>query len=146
MRKLFLLFLFLLSVGYVHAQSRTVTGTITDQTGESLPGVNVVVKGTTIGTITDLDGKFTISIPSDAEVLQFSYVGMKPQEAAIGNKTTFSVELEEETFGIEEVIAVGYGIQRRSEITGAISSVKGVQLAKMPVGDVGKSLTGIAVI
>ena len=77
MRKLFLMFLFLLSVSFIHAQSsqtRIVTGTISDQNGVPIPGVNVIVSGTTIGTITDLDGKFSINIPDDAENLQFSFV------------------------------------------------------------------------
>ncbi len=145
MRKLFLLFLYLLSVSFIHAQSsRTITGTVQDDTGEPLPGVTVVVTGTTLGAVTGLNGEFSITVPNEAETLQFSFVGMKPQEIAIGNQTIIDVTLEAELFGIEEVVAVGYGIQRRSEITGSISSVKGVQLAKMPVGDVGKSLTGMA--
>ncbi len=147
MVKFKLLLFFLLSVSMIYAQSsqsRTITGTVLDDTGEPLPGVTVVVTGTTLGAITGLNGEFTITVPGDAESLQFSFIGMKPQEVAIGNKTAMNVEMEAELFGIEEVVAVGYGIQRRSEITGSISSVKGVQLAKMPVGDVGKSLTGMA--
>lgn len=105
-------------------QQKSVTGKVTDSTGGSLPGVSVVVKGTTTGTITDFDGNYSLAnVPGNA-ILQFSFVGMKSQEIAVGGKTSINVSLADETIGIEEVVAVGYGVQKKSVVTGAISSVK----------------------
>lgn len=110
-------------------QQNTVTGKVVDSTGSSLPGVSVVIKGTTNGTITDTDGNFKIqSVPSNA-TLQFSFVGMKTQEVVVGNKTSIDVKLVDETIGLEEVVAVGYGVQKKSNITGSISSVKTEDIA-----------------
>lgn len=105
-------------------QQKNITGKVTDSSGASLPGVSVVIKGTTTGTITDVNGGYSLSnVPANA-TLQFSFVGMKTQEIVVGGKTTVSVTLEEETVGIEEVVAIGYGTQRRSLVTNAISTVK----------------------
>ncbi len=100
-------------------KERPVSGIVNDNTGEPLPGVTVLVKGTTIGQITDSDGKFSLEVPGDDAVLVFSFVGMKTQEIPVSGKTTFKVVMEEETIGIEEVVAVGYGVQRKTDLTGA---------------------------
>ncbi len=105
-------------------QQKSVTGKVTDSTGGPLPGVSVVVKGTTTGTITDFDGNYSLANVSGNAILQFSFVGMRSQEIAVGGKTTINVSLADETIGIEEVVAVGYGVQKKSVVTGAISSVK----------------------
>lgn len=105
-------------------QQKSVKGKVTDTAGGSLPGVSVVVKGTTNGTITDFDGNYSISnIPENA-ILQFSFVGMKAMEVAVGGKTTLNVSLAEEAIGLDEVIAVGYGTQKKADLTGAIEVVK----------------------
>ncbi|MCA1761268.1 MAG: carboxypeptidase-like regulatory domain-containing protein, partial [Bacteroidales bacterium] len=98
-------------------QQRTVTGVVTDQSGQPLPGVTVVVTGTTQGTVTNSDGNFSLTIPDGAETLQFSFVGMRTQEVPIDGRTTFTVVMEEETIGIEEVVAIGYGTMKKSHIT-----------------------------
>lgn len=105
-------------------QQKTVSGKVTDSTGAGLPGVTVVVKGTTTGVITDNNGKYSLSGISENAVLQFSFVGLKGQEINVGNKTTIDVVLEEETVGIEEVVAIGYGTQKKRDIIGSIASVK----------------------
>jgi len=110
--------------------AKKVTGKITDPSGISLPGVSVVVKGTTNGTITDGNGNYSISNVPENATLQFSFVGMKQQDIPVGSKTTINVEMIEESIGIEEVIAVGYGVQKKKLITGATSSVKGEDLQK----------------
>jgi iron complex outermembrane receptor protein len=107
----------------VAQQEKQITGTVTDEQGVPLPGVNVVVKGTTVGTITDLDGNFKLTVPDDAEAVVISFVGMRTQEVAIGDRTEFTIVLETETIGIEEVVAIGYGTQRKADITGAVGSV-----------------------
>lgn len=108
----------------------SVSGKVTDSTGLPLPGVSIVIKGSTNGTITDFDGKYTMPNISDDVVLVFSFVGMKTQEIHVEGKTTIDVILREESIGIEEVIAVGYGTVKKSDITGSISSLKGNEMMK----------------
>ncbi len=115
-----------LSVVGNHAtqQTKTISGMVTDDNGEFLPGVAVFVKGTTAGTITDMNGKYTLTnVPGDA-VLVFSFVGMKTQEIAVNGKTTIDAKLSAELIGIEEVVAVGYGTQKKENLTGAVSQIK----------------------
>ncbi len=134
---------FLVFIGTaVWAQQRTISGTVTEQNGKPLPGVTVLVKGTTIGTVTDTNGNFSFSIPADAETLQFSFVGMRTQEVSVGGKTTFTVVLEEETIGLDEVVAVGYGTRRVGEVTGSVSSVESTELADMTVAQSSELLKG----
>jgi hypothetical protein len=121
---------------------RKISGKVTDSSGGSLPGVSVVVKGTTSGLITDTDGNFTISnIPENA-ILQFSFVGMKTQEVATNNKTSINVILAEDAIGIEEVIAIGYGVQKKSNLTSSISKITNQALASRPVSNVGEAMAG----
>ena len=125
-------------------QQKTVTGIVTDQNGVTLPGVSIIVKGTTTGTVSDADGKFTLVVPANAQMLAFSFVGMKTQEVSLSGRTTFTVVMEEETVGIEEVVAVGYGMQKKSDITGSVSSVKGEELTQLPMQRVDQALQGRA--
>lgn len=104
-------------------QQKSVTGRVTDSSGSTLPGVSVVVKGTTNGTITDMDGNFKLSSVPENAVLQFSFVGMKTQEIATAGKTSINIAMKEESIGIEEVVAVGYGTQKKVNLTGAVASV-----------------------
>ena len=104
-------------------QLKSVSGKVTDNTGGGLPGVTVIVKGTTIGVITDMEGKYTLNnIPANA-ILQFSFVGMKSQEVLVENKSSINVTLADETIGIEEVVAIGYGTQKKSDLTGSVDRV-----------------------
>ncbi|MBL7968496.1 MAG: TonB-dependent receptor [Prolixibacteraceae bacterium] len=112
------------AVSFVEAQQKGISGTVKDKNGDPVPGVSVVVKGTTIGTITDNDGVFRLSIPEDAKTLSFSFVGMISQEVAIGGRTAFDVVMQDETVGVEEVVVVGYGTQKKVNLTGAVSAVK----------------------
>lgn len=123
-------------------QQRSVAGKVTDARNQPLPGVTVIVKGTTRGTVTDADGSFSFVIPNDAEVLQFSFVGMKPQEVSIDGRTTILVVMEEESIGIEEVIAVGYGTMKKSDITGSVSSVPMELIKNQPVRSLEDMLQG----
>jgi len=112
-------------------QTTKITGKVTDGSGSSLPGVSVVVKGTTNGTITDINGAYVIAnVPVNA-TLQFSFVGMKTQDVPVGGKTTINVVLDEEAVGIEEVIAIGYGVQKKKLNTGSTIQVTGENLQKM---------------
>jgi len=125
-------------------QQKSVSGKVTDLSGNSLPGVSVVVKGTTTGVITDMDGKYTLPRVTENTTLQFSFVGMKMQEVAVGNKSTINVVLEEETIGIEEVVAVGYGTVKKSDLTGSVTSVKSDEIKAFATSNVMQSLSGRA--
>ena len=104
-------------------QQKTISGKVIDDTGVTLPGVTVIVKGSTQGTVTNENGEYSLtSVPQDATLL-FSFVGMKSQEIPVGNQTNINVTLERETIGLEEVVAVGYGVQKKVNLTGAVSSI-----------------------
>ena len=122
-------------------QDRKITGTVNDQQGISVPGAAVQVKGTTIGTVTDIDGKFELEVPSGA-VLVVSYIGMQPQEITVGNKTVFNVVLSESNIGLDEVVVVGYGTQKKATLTGSISSVGGEELKKVAAVNLSNTLAG----
>lgn len=119
-----------------------VTGKITDSSRSPLPGVSIVVKGTTNGTITDSNGNYSLSnIPANA-ILQFSFVGMKTQEVVVGNNPTINVTLVEETIGIEEVVAIGYGTQKKADVTSSVATVKSSEFLKGNVKDAGQLIQG----
>ena len=119
---------------------KKITGKVTDATGAPLPGVSIVAKGTTIGVISDTDGKYTLSVPADAKTLVFSFVGMKPEERAIDSKAVYNVVLTEETTSIGEVVAIGYGTMKKTDITGSVASVTPEKLVNRPVLNVGQAL------
>jgi TonB-dependent starch-binding outer membrane protein SusC len=132
-----------LFAGQVHAQSVTISGLVKDEkTGESLPGVNVLVKGTSKGTITDADGAYTIADVSDSDILVFSFVGYTISEVAVSGKTQINVSLSMDEKLLTEVVVVGYGVQKKSVVTGAISQVKGSDLETMPITRVEQALQG----
>ena len=107
----------------IEQSTKKITGKVTDTSGNPLPGVSVVVKGTTNGSITDSNGLYSLSnIPENA-VLQFSFVGMKRQEVKVGSESTINVQLSEETIGVDEVVVIGYGTQKKSDITGTVASL-----------------------
>ncbi len=125
-------------------QSIVIKGKITDSNGLSLPGVNVLEKGTSNGTVTNLDGEYTISVVSPSAVLSFSYVGYLTEELNVENQTTINVVLVEDIQALDEVVVVGYGAQKRSNVTGAISSVKSDDLEHLSVHRVDEALRGKA--
>lgn len=123
-------------------QQKTLSGKVTDSSGGLLPGVAVVVKGTTKGTITDVDGKYTLpNVPLNS-VLVFSFVGMKTLEVAVENKTTINVTLSEESIGLDEVVAIGYGSQKKKDITGSVASISDKDFQNKPMSNIGAALTG----
>lgn len=125
--------IFQFSTSYAQ-QSITVTGTVTDK-GEPMPGVNVVIKGTTAGGVTDLNGKFSIAVPSGESVLVFSFIGYSAQEIAVGNRRIIDVALEEDLRELEEVVVVGYGKQSRATVTNSISKVSADEFKYAPTSN-----------
>ncbi len=124
-------------------QNRTVSGKVTDSSGLPLPGVSVVVKGTTLGTVTDIDGNFTLNnVPADANLV-FSFVGMRSLQVPVSGRTQINASLEEETIGIEEVVAVGYGTQKKVNLTGAVEQVTSEVFENRSVSNVTQALQGV---
>lgn len=125
-------------------QQKSIKGKVTDQTGASLPGVSVVVKGTTTGVISDGNGFYLLPAIPENSTLVFSFVGMKSQEIKIGAQTIINVMLTDETIGLEEVIAIGYGTVKKSDLTGSVSSVKTAELQQTPMTSIDQGLVGRA--
>ena len=114
---------------------KTVTGTVKDATGEPMIGVSVVVDGTTIGGVTNLDGNFTIQkVPNNA-VLKISYVGYKEQKVSVAGKTSVNVVMQEDAMGLDEVVVVGYGTMKKKDLTGAVASIKPADIAQVAAPD-----------
>lgn len=123
-------------------QLKSVSGKVTDSSGQLLPGVTIVLKGTSMGIVTDLNGTFSLSNIPDNSVLIFSFVGMKSQEIAINGKSVINVTMQEEAVGLDEVVAVGYGTQKKVNLTGAVSQVTAKQLENRPINSVTQMLQG----
>jgi TonB-dependent starch-binding outer membrane protein SusC len=133
---------FLFSVGNSWAQQRTITGTVTDQEGLVLPGVTIVEKGTVNGTVTNTDGKYSITVSQGAQALIFTFVGMKSQEIALGISSSYDVKMESETIGLEEVVAIGYGTAKKRDVTGSVGSVRADAIALVNPVQPAKALQG----
>ncbi|MCE7057949.1 TonB-dependent receptor [Algoriphagus sp. AGSA1] len=117
-----------------HSEFAEVKGTVVDQSGSPLPGVTVLVEGTSIGTVTDMDGNYSIAV-EERQVLVFSFIGFSSQRISISNQTIVNVTMMEDDKSLEEVVVVGYGTQRKSDLTGAISSVTAEDLRETPAGN-----------
>ncbi len=124
------------------SQQSKITGTVNDNAGKSVPGATVLLKGTTNGTITDADGRYTLGNVPPNSVIVFSFVGMKTIEIKVGKQTVLNAVLEDESIGLEEVVAVGYATQKKSTLTGAVVSVKSENLAVTKNENVVNMLTG----
>jgi len=123
-------------------QQNTISGRVTDRNMLPLPGVTVLVKGTTTGTITNSDGNYTLpNIPVGA-TLVFSFVGMKTQEILVGTQANISISMEEESIGLEEVVAVGYGTTRKKDVTGAVATISSEEFESRSTVQIGDALQG----
>ncbi|WP_172594383.1 SusC/RagA family TonB-linked outer membrane protein [Mariniphaga sediminis] len=121
---------------------KEISGTVKDTQGAPLFGVTVAVKGTSSGTITDVDGKFKLSIPTSAKILAFSFVGMKTKEVSCEEQTTFNIVMEEESISLGEVVAIGYGTVRKPDLTGSVGVASVEDMAKAPVASFDEALAG----
>jgi TonB-linked SusC/RagA family outer membrane protein len=137
-----ILSLLLLGTLYAAAQGKTVTGKVTDDKGAPIESVSVVVKGTTTGTVTGANGTFSLNIPSSARTLVFSNVNFKATEVSINNRTVFNVSLVSSSKGMEEVVVVAYGTQRKEAYTGSVGSIKAENIETRPVSNVLRAIEG----
>merc|ERR1711916_306129 len=121
-------------VSNANAQNEiTVTGVVMDAAAsETLPGVNILLKGSGIGTITDIDGSYTINVPNNEAVLVYSFIGFLNQEITVGNQTTIDVRLTTSATDLNEVVVVGYGTQKKSDLTGAVTRVDAATFKNQP--------------
>jgi len=136
-----LLFLILLGISS-YSQTRTISGKVTGTDGQTLPGVTVLVKGTTLGVITNANGNYSLQVGSDAGILVFSYIGMRTQEIEIGSAGVINITMEESVVSVDEVVVVGYGTQRRSDISGSVATVNTEDLIAQPTTDLQGMLKG----
>lgn len=146
-QKLLLIWLCLIigSMGLSFGQDpRRITGKVTDERGEALPGVSIVAKGTTIGTTTDVDGRFTLTVPDNASKLVLSFVGKATLEVALANRTWFDLVMASDTQSLEELVVIGYGTAKRADVTSSITSVKAAELKDMPLAGIDMLLQGKA--
>ncbi len=122
----------------------TVTGKVTDEVNTPLPGVNVLVKGTTTGTTTNSDGLYTLTVPDENSILVFSFIGYTTQEVALGNQNEVNVTLQPDIKSLQEVVVVGYGTQKKVNLTGSVSSVSSTDLENRPITQASQVLAGLA--
>jgi TonB-linked SusC/RagA family outer membrane protein len=140
--KYFLMLCFVITCSYAHAQ-QVVSGTVKDEkTGELLPGVNVVLKGTSTGTISDGDGKYLLEVSSSDAILIFSFVGYAKTEVPVAGRSSIDILLASDVSTLDEVVVVGYGTQKKSVVSGSISSVKASDLESMPINRIEQALQG----
>lgn len=135
------------NIGFAFAedlQKKIVTGVVTDNLGEVIIGANVLEKGTSNGTITDFEGKFSLEISNEKSVLQISYIGFNSQEIVVGKRNSLIVKLQENSQALNEVVVVGYGVQRKVTTTGAVSKLEGDEISKMTVVNPTKALQGLS--
>lgn len=138
-----MLLLLLLCAQFSYAQSTRVTGVVKDAAGQTMPGVNVIIKGTSTGTVTDTDGRYSIDAPAGS-ALQFSFIGYNPEEITLNGQTTVDVMMVEDVSTLQEVVVVGYGTMKKSDLTGSVASVSQKDITQIASPDVVQSLQGRA--
>ena len=140
-KKLSLLLLLIITPFCIFSQTRTISGKVIDSNNESLIGVNVIEKGTTNGTVTDIDGNFSVNVPSNATLL-ISYVGYISQEVSVEGKTSIDIVLVEDSEMLDELVVVGYGTQRKEAVTGSVASMKGDAMREVASSNITQALQG----
>ena len=124
------------------AQDRRITGRVRDETGSGLPGVSVVLKGSQQGTTTDAEGQYSVPVSGSNPTLVYSYVGYLSQEVAVGNRTNIDLSLKADDKTLDEIVVIGYGTARKSDLTGAVASVKQSELQERPAPSLNQALQG----
>lgn len=141
--RFFMMCFFFVTVGLGAYAQKTVTGIVKDYGGIPLPGVSVIIKGTTTGVATGIDGEYTLTDVSTGTILQFTFVGFQTQEMAVGNQTRIDVTLVPSSIGLDEVVAIGYGTQKKANLTGAVGLATSERLENRPIVSAGQGLQGV---
>ena len=136
------LILFGLAVSLTYAQQRTVTGQVSSEEEGPIPGVNVVIQGTVTGAVTNVDGNFTINVPGPDAILVFSSIGYSTESITVGDQTSMNVVLEPDVTSLDEIVVIGYGTQKKKEVTSAVASVKSEDFVKGNVNDPAQLIQG----
>jgi len=134
--------LFLFGVNFAIAQNRIITGIVTDSKGETLPGVGIKVKGSSVGATTQSSGSYSIKVPNDKAILVFSYVGFATREVLVSSKSVIDVSLKEDVSALKEVVVIGYGTARKQDLTGSVGVVRMEDVAKSPSPSIAEALAG----
>lgn len=134
--------MFILTGQTIFAQSVQVNGVVKDQTGETIIGATIIEKGTTNGTISDIDGNFQLTVSSSDAILRVSYIGYTPQEVALEGRTSITVILRSDDQQLEEVVVVGYGAHKKESVVGAISQVSSKELLRSPAANISQAISG----
>src|SRR5690554_5376949 len=137
-----LLLLFLASSNSAIGQSTNVSGTVYDENGEALPGASILIKGTSTGTVSDIDGKFDVNVSDASSILVVSFLGYISQEIDIAGRASIDIKLEADLSELGEVVVVGYGTQKKSDLTGAISTLGGRDIAERRTSQISQALQG----
>src|SRR5690554_1661893 len=143
MRKKNLLLIFCLLLGFTAYAQQRVSGIVTDVTNEPIPGLTILEKGTGNGVITDIDGNYTINVSGSNSILVFSFIGMQTQEIEVGNRPVINVVMSDDFTDLDELVVIGYGVQRRALVTGANVNVGGDQIAEMRTSTAMEALQGV---
>ncbi len=130
------------ALSFSYAQQRTVTGTVTSEDQGALPGVNIVIQGTTQGAVTDVQGNYSISVPGSDAILVFSFIGYSTQAIPVGNQTTIDVLLEADVTSLDEIVVTAYATQKKKDLTGAVGVIKAEELTQMPQSNVTQAMQG----
>ncbi|MFV0266087.1 MAG: carboxypeptidase-like regulatory domain-containing protein, partial [Draconibacterium sp.] len=139
----FLLIFFICVLSQYSIAQTMVKGSVSEANGDPLIGASVTIKGKLTGTVTDINGNYSISVENSDAVLVFSYIGFTTKEEKVGSRQKIDVQLSASTEGIDEVVVVGYGTQKRQSVTGAVAQVSGEELLKAPVGNITSKLGGL---
>ncbi|WP_158027259.1 TonB-dependent receptor [Labilibacter marinus] len=131
-----------IDASYVQAISKTITGKVVDDSGEALPGVTVIINGSTTGTITDVDGKYSLSNVKESDILIFSFIGMRATEVLVGDQTAIDITLKPDAVSLDEIVAIGYGTARKKDLTSAVGSVTNEDFQNQPITEVSQVLQG----
>ena len=123
--------LLLVQYNIAFGQEISISGAVTEASGEPLPGVNILIKGATTGAISNQNGIYAITVPGENAVLSFSYIGYLTQEVTVGNQTSINITLSEDALGLEELVVIGYGTRKKANLTGAVATVQAEQLEKI---------------
>ena len=141
-RSILFVFLFSVTISFVWSQERTVTGKVTSQAGEALPGVNIIIQGTQQGAVTDAQGNYSIVVPGPNAVLVYSFVGYTTAKVTVGNQTTINVKLAPEVTSLNEIVVTAYATQKKKDVTGSVGVVKAKDLVQMPQGNITQQIQG----